>query len=87
MSLEHDILRKLPLSKLGADLDCAVIDHDCDEERYQVACRLIDLAQAMAEHLSPVDRRICAVVMYKAFISLLQPEPSKADGAAERKTD
>jgi hypothetical protein len=65
---EHEVLRKLPLSKLGADLACAVIDHDRGEDAVKVVCALINLASVMSGKLSPVDQMICAVVMHQAAI-------------------
>jgi hypothetical protein len=73
MSLDpaHEALRQQPLSKLGIDLACAVIDHERGEEAVEVAYVLIDLAQVIAEHLSPVDQMLVALTLRQAAIDLL----------------
>jgi len=70
----HDALRKLPLSKLGVDLACAVLDHHRGEDAVRVVCALINLAAVMGGKLSAVDQVICAVAMHDAAADML-PEP------------
>jgi hypothetical protein len=75
MSAEtHEVLRKLPLSKLGVDLACAVLDHHRGEDAVRVVCALINLASVMSGKLSAVDQTICALVMHDAAADML-PEP------------
>ena len=71
----HEVLRKLPLSKLGVDLACAVIDHHHGEDAVKVVRAFVNLASTMAEHMSATDQMICAVEMHEAAIALLPPEP------------
>jgi hypothetical protein len=87
MSLDpaHEALRRQPLSKLGVDLVFEFVEHRRDEEAYKVVCGLIDLAAWMSEHLSAVDRTICAGRMRQAAIELL-PKP-RCSRPMMRKTD
>jgi hypothetical protein len=77
MSLDpaHEALRRQPLSRLGTDLACAVIDHHHGEDAVRVVCALINLASVMSGKLSAVDQMICAVAMHEAAIELHPPKP------------
>ena len=51
MSVEtHEVLRKLPISELGAALAVAIIDNARDKEPISAVYGLIALAEVMAAH-------------------------------------
>jgi hypothetical protein len=71
----HEALRKQPLSKLGVDLACAVIDHHDGDEAVKVVYGLINLAQVMVKRLAPVDQMLTALTLHQAALDLLPPTP------------
>lgn len=78
MSAEtHEVLRKLPISELGAALAVAIIDNRREGEPIRAVYGLIAVAQVMAKHLPPVDQMLAALEMHRAAIDLLPPEPRR----------
>ena len=78
MSAEtHEVLRKLPISELGAALAVAIIDNARDREPISAVYGLIATVQVMAKHLPPVDQMLAALEMHRASLDLLPPEPRR----------